>query len=65
MTVPQETLIPRAELKRRYSKSHVTVWRWEKRPDFPAPAAIISGRRYYRLSDLEKWESLSQQIGDK
>lgn len=51
-----EVLIPRAELKRRYSRSHVTIWRWEHQPDFPAPAAIIHGRRYYRLSDLEKWE---------
>jgi hypothetical protein len=50
-------LIPHAALKRRWSRSPVTIWRWAKQPDFPPAAAVINDRRFYRLTDIEAYET--------
>lgn len=54
---PIDALIPRAELKRRYGVSEMTIWRLEKAGKLPKPAAIINRRKLYRLADLEAWEA--------
>ena len=35
----------------------MTLYRWLKRPDlnFPRPDLVVSGRRYWKRSNLEKW----------
>jgi ribosomal protein L37AE/L43A len=52
-----EELIPEADLKRRWNRCHATIWRCRKCPDFPRPAAIINGRRLYRLVDIREFET--------
>ena len=46
------------DVQARYRKSHVTIWRWARDPDlgFPAPLQI-NRLNFWRLSDLEAWES--------
>ncbi|MEX6506951.1 helix-turn-helix transcriptional regulator [Jiella sp. M17.18] len=54
----QDQLLPAIEVQRRYSISHMTLYRWErKRPEleFPRPL-VINSRRYWYLSQLVAWE---------
>ncbi len=46
------------DVQARYRKSHVTIWRWARDPvlGFPAPIQI-NRLNYWRLSDLQAWES--------
>jgi hypothetical protein len=42
-------------LARYFNKSVMTVWRWRRSlPDFPRPA-VIAGRNYWRIRDIEDW----------
>jgi predicted DNA-binding transcriptional regulator AlpA len=47
------------QLKRRYSRSHQTIWRWMKNPElgFPKPTKI-NGRLYFHRDQIESWERL-------
>jgi len=49
------------DVQLRYRRSHVTIWRWQRDPvlGFPRPIQI-NGLNYWRLSDLEAWESALQ-----
>lgn len=51
-----DTIIPESILKQRYSVAAFTIYRWSKKPDFPKVAAVINGRRFYKLRDIEEWE---------
>ena len=46
------------QVRERYQKSHVTIWRWVRDPglNFPQPIQI-NRLNYWRLSDLEAWEA--------
>jgi len=57
LTTPVEFLTG-PDVQARYRKSHVTIWRWARDPDLGFPAPIqINRLNYWRLSDLESWES--------
>jgi predicted DNA-binding transcriptional regulator AlpA len=46
------------QVRRRYGNiSDMALWRWLRDPevDFPKPI-VISGRRYFRLTDLQEFE---------
>lgn len=46
------------QVQARYQKSHVTIWRWVRDPALGFPAPIqINRLNYWRLSDLEAWET--------
>jgi predicted DNA-binding transcriptional regulator AlpA len=53
-----DRLLTGPDVQTRYQKSHVTIWRWINSPDlgFPPPLRI-SRMNYWRLADLEAWES--------
>jgi predicted DNA-binding transcriptional regulator AlpA len=53
-----ETHLPTRLVQRRYGVSDRTLDRWLKKVElsFPSPF-VINGRRYWRVSDLEAWES--------
>ncbi len=46
------------QVQRRYQKSHVSIWRWmnDDALGFPAPIKI-NRLNYWRLADLEAWET--------
>jgi hypothetical protein len=53
-----EVFLPAAQVRRRYGDiSDMTLWRWlhDRELDFPTPAEI-AGRRYWRLSELLRFE---------
>ncbi len=62
MSTAQRQLIPRAKLPKRYSKTAMTIHRWERDPAlaFPVPI-IINGLRYYDLAELEAWEEARRE----
>jgi hypothetical protein len=51
-------LVPRKNLRERYSASAMTIHRWERdeKLEFPEAAAVINGRKYYDLDKIEAWE---------
>lgn len=57
MSTTDDTLIPTAQVRRRYGGcSHMWIERRLKDdPTFPKPL-YIAKRRYWRLGDLEAWE---------
>jgi hypothetical protein len=53
----EDLRLPTKAVQRRYSVSSRTLDRWLEKSslNFPKPM-IINGRRYWRASDLERWE---------
>lgn len=53
-----DKLIPATELRQMFGGiSQMSLWRWLRMPNdpLPPPAAILSRRRYWRRSEIEKW----------
>ena len=53
-----DRLVSAAELRKAVGGiSHMAIWRWLRLPrdPLPPPAAIISGRRFWRQSEIESW----------
>lgn len=50
----------------RYNVSDMSIWRWLRDPtvNFPKPALIVRGRRYWAESDLVNWERGYIPYGD-
>ena len=55
----QDTFLPAAAVRARYSVHDVTLWRWIRNPhmNFPKPLYANSRHRLWRLADLEAWEA--------
>lgn len=54
----QQTFLTGPQVQARYQKSHVTIWRWVRDPALGFPAPIqINRLNYWRLADLEAWET--------
>ncbi|MDU8946394.1 helix-turn-helix transcriptional regulator [Ovoidimarina sediminis] len=53
-----ETILTGPQVQKRYKKSSVTIWRWwhDDALGFPKPIQI-KRLNYWRLSDLEAWET--------
>jgi hypothetical protein len=54
-----DVFLPAAQVKRRYGDiTDMTLWRWlhDAKLEFPPPADI-AGRRYWRLSELQRFEA--------
>ena len=57
-TKPQTEFLTGPQVQSRYQKSHVTIWRWVRAADLKFPQPIqINRLNYWRLADLEAWES--------
>jgi predicted DNA-binding transcriptional regulator AlpA len=53
-----QTFLTGPQVQKRYQKSHVTIWRWVNDPSLNFPQPIqINRLNYWRLADLEAWES--------
>jgi hypothetical protein len=54
-----EVFLPSAQVKRRYNVTDMSPWRWlhDAELGFPQPIEI-GGRRYWRLSELQRFETL-------
>ncbi len=49
------------QVRDRYQKSHVTIWRWINDPALGFPQPIrINRLNYWRLADLETWEAAQE-----
>lgn len=50
----------------RYAVSDMSIWRWLKDPtvNFPKPALVVRGRRYWAEGDLIAWERSYIPHGD-
>jgi hypothetical protein len=59
----QKVYIPATKVRERYGGiSDMSLWRWERNPEMGFPAPItINRRRYWRLTDLERWEYLRER----
>jgi predicted DNA-binding transcriptional regulator AlpA len=56
-TDADDPLVPDPEVRKRYSRSEMTIWRWDQTPTLGFPKPIrINGRKYRRLSELREWE---------
>ncbi len=55
----QDTFLPAAAVRARYSVHDVTLWRWMRDPrmNFPKPLYANSRHRLWRLAELEAWEA--------
>lgn len=52
------------QVRDRYQRSHVTIWRWVRDPDLNFPQPIqINRLNYWRLADLEAWEAAQAMQG--
>ena len=63
-----DRLVSATELRKTFGGvSHMAVWRWLRLPNdpLPAPTAIISGRRFWRRSDVEAWLTRRKPAGRK
>lgn len=59
-----ETYISAAQLKRRFGgRSDMWIWRRQQDDNFPTPLRI-SGQRYWKLSELQKWEESKREVAD-
>ena len=60
----QQTYLPARQVRARYSVSDMSLWRWlrDETLDFPHPIRI-NGRRFWKLSDLEVWETSQAKGG--
>jgi predicted DNA-binding transcriptional regulator AlpA len=57
----QQTFLTGPQVQARYNRSHVTVWRWVRDPALGFPQPIqINRLNYWRLVDLEAWETVQQ-----
>jgi predicted DNA-binding transcriptional regulator AlpA len=56
------TFLTGPQVQARYSKSHVSIWRWMNDPDlgFPKPVKI-NRLNYWKLSDLEAFEAAKME----
>lgn len=52
-----DVFLPAVRVLERYKISQMSLWRWQRDPrlNFPKPMRV-SGRRYYRLAELEQFE---------
>ena len=48
-------LVDTATLLNMISVSRITIWRWVKAGQFPAPAKLLNGRNYWYGRDVEDW----------
>jgi predicted DNA-binding transcriptional regulator AlpA len=54
----QDLYLPAVEVKRRYSKSEMTLWRWVRDPQLRFPTPVKLGyQNHWKLSDLLAWEA--------
>jgi predicted DNA-binding transcriptional regulator AlpA len=54
----RQTFLTGPQVQARYNRSHVTIWRWVRDPALGFPQPIqINRLNYWRLVDLETWES--------
>ena len=54
----KEVFLTGPQVQRRYQKSHVSIWRWVEDSELGFPKPIkIRRLNYFRLSELEEWES--------
>ena len=57
----QHTFLTGPQVQARYNRSHVTVWRWVRDPALGFPQPIqINRLNYWRLVDLEAWETAQE-----
>jgi predicted DNA-binding transcriptional regulator AlpA len=60
----EQAYLPAAAVRARYGVSDMSLWRWlrDEALRFPAPIRI-NNRRFWRLAELEKWESSRAEGG--
>ena len=60
-TSAQQTFLTGPQVRARYQRSHVSIWRWVRDPalGFPQPLQI-NRINYFRLAELEAWEAAEQ-----
>lgn len=60
----QQTFLTGPQVQARYNRSHVTLWRWVRDTglNFPKPIQI-NRLNYWRLADLEAWETVQEGRG--
>lgn len=54
----ENELIPSSQLRKLFGGvTDMSIWRWLRLPNdpLPPPVAVISGRRFWRRSDVESW----------
>jgi prophage regulatory protein len=61
--LPPEDLILRAERKRLVPLSDTTIWRMERRGEFPSRIAISDKRVTWRRSEIEAWLERRAALG--
>ena len=52
------------DLRHRYSRSDVTIWRWYTTGDFPKPH-YLHGKRFWWLDEVEAYEARQVRTYDE
>lgn len=52
-----------SEVLERYQIGRQSLWRWRKNKGFPKPISPNNARPFWRLSDLENWETINCNLG--
>jgi predicted DNA-binding transcriptional regulator AlpA len=60
-TALDERYLPTRRVRRRYGISETTLTRWLRDKGFPTPTRL-SGRRYWRLSEVVQWEAEQEAL---
>lgn len=52
-----KTILTTNDILIRYGIGRQTLWRWRKTDNFPIPVSPPLSRPFWRLEDLEQWET--------
>ena len=58
------TILPRKQVLARAGLSNSTIWRLQRRGDFPKPVVLSPGRVGWRACDVEAWIDSRVPRGD-
>lgn len=52
-----KSILTTNDILNRYGIGRQTLWRWRKTDCFPLPISPLLARPFWRLQDIEEWET--------
>ncbi|WP_150113797.1 helix-turn-helix transcriptional regulator [Colwellia psychrerythraea] len=52
-----KSILATNDILNRYGVGRQTLWRWRKKDNFPVPVSPPLARPFWRLEDIELWET--------
>jgi predicted DNA-binding transcriptional regulator AlpA len=51
----QDDLVGVSEIAALFGVANTSAWRWTRKADFPAPAAVLAAGPIWKRADVERW----------